>query len=184
MKRPHIFILSFFLLILFQSEINAQKNTVESTETNRSLIAEAIGDDAPKLRDRIEKRGMFLSLWIPGIWLKTAGLFVPKDEEPEARELLMHISSVRLLVREGLLPNKRFNRKFARINKRMQRKKFENLIKVKSDDDNITVDIKTDKKDRVRQAVIMVESEGTFVLLKTRGKIDIQKLINLVEEEI
>lgn len=130
-----------------------------------------------------EKDGTSVSLWIPGLVLKAASLFVDKKEDPEVKKLLVKLRSVRVLVKEGDFYAPRFERKYKRVAKRMKRRNFEPLVVVNTGEEKVNLTIKTNKRNtKIKQVAVVVNSEDTFVLVKAKGKINPQKLLKMTKE--
>lgn len=171
MKTTHLLIITLFLS-LFTLSVNAQ---VDVNFEKRNEVENATEEEN-------EKDGSSVSLWIPGLVFKAASLFIDKDEDPEIKQLLVKLRSVRVLVKEGEFYAPRFERKYKRLAKRMKRKNFEPLVVVNSGKDKVNLTIKTNKRNVVKQAAVVVHSEDTFVLVKAKGKINPTKLLELTKD--
>ena len=128
------------------------------------------------------ENGSKVSVYIPGIFFKAGSLFIDKKEDREVRKFVSQIRGARILIREGDYYKSRYDKKYKRIVRKMERKGFDSLLSVHSEGASVDIAIKESKKGKIRQVVLMVDQADTFVLLRIKGNIDLKQLMLLSEE--
>lgn len=101
--------------------------------------------------------------------------FLPDEEYEEIKPLLKKAKHVRILVFSENA--EQINAKFDRFIKRSQ---FEDLIKIKDDNDRIKIFV-LEKKDHIKEIVLEIASDGDLVLLGLKTNItqkDIDRLLS------
>ncbi len=156
-----LLVLPVFLLITFSG------NTYASTE--------------PKLEDNATK----LNLWIPGFLVKMAAEIAEdhvEGEEAAAIDLMRKFGSITISIREGEYYSDKFDKKMTRKLSRMDKRNFEELVSVKSEDANVNLSIRENKRGKIKRLVVLVDEPGeTFVYVKMHCRLsvdDITKLTN------
>lgn len=174
----------------FSSELaaveNVEQEEIDETELEESTI-DFIDDrpiDIPNyIEDTEENDNFSMSLWVPGFLFDAAALFVPKEEEPELKALLKEVGNIYIMIRTGEEYDKSLDKKYKKIAKKMKRQNYEPLVSVVSADADVEIQVKTDDKNRIRKTVVLVNTEDTFVYVNVSGKIDINDLIKMIEDQ-
>lgn len=113
--------------------------------------------------------GSKISLWIPGFAVKFGARFM--DEDEAIVELVRSIGSISVNVLEGDFYHEKnadwVNRKIDKMN----RNGLENLVSVRTGQENIIVKMKTNKRQVIRKLVCLVDDGETFVLVKMNCRI-------------
>lgn len=110
---------------------------------------------------------------LQGWVLKLAATF---SDEEEAEKLLKKITHLRVLVMdEGNLVSKN---EYSRLIKDVKQNAFEELIKIKEDDQNIEFMIR-EEKETITDVLILVNSPEDFILLSLEGNLKFSDLQNL-----
>ena len=110
--------------------------------------------------------------WLIRIGTGIAKNHVDSEEEKAALDLAKHIRKMKVLVmEEGNSVDPKDLKKM--INKANTKHNFSDLIKVRSADTNVNIMIR-EKKDKIKNMLIVVDEEDEFVMLslKTSLKID------------
>lgn len=133
-----------------------------------------------------EKEGTKLNLWIPGLLIKVfTGIsndYISDNqiEEKAAMEFASKIGNINLCVREGDYYNVS-DAKIERKLNRMQKKEYEELLRVIDDGTQVNVSIKQKKNGNIKRVIVLVdETDETFVYAKINCNValtDIQQLI-------
>ena len=126
--------------------------------------------------------GSKVSIYIPGFLFKAGSLFIDKKEDKEVRKFVSQIRGVQILVREGEYYKSRYDKKYQRIVRKMDKKGFDSLLSVRNEGTSADISIRENKKGKIRQVVVMVDEQDTFVLLRIKGNIDLNKLLELSQE--
>ncbi|MBK6731649.1 MAG: DUF4252 domain-containing protein [Bacteroidetes bacterium] len=137
-----------------------------------------------------EKEGTKLNLWIPGLLIKVfSGISDDyiSDSEIEgqaAMEFASKIGNLNLCVREGdyyNISDAKINRKLAR----MEKKEYEELLRVIDDGTLVNVSIKQKKNGNIKRVIVLVdETDETFVYAKINCNVaidDVQQLIQNID---
>lgn len=126
-----------------------------------------------------------LSLYIPGFLMKMGSWFVPKEEEPELKTALKKIRSTSIVVREGCAyVDYNASHKYDKKMKTLGRQNFEELVGVTTEEENVSVQLRQNKKDKIRQVVVLVDDgESSFVFLRVRCNIGMKELKQWMEKD-
>lgn len=119
-----------------------------------------------------------LSLYVPGFLMEVGSWFVPAEKEPELKTALKKIRSTSIVVREGCAyAEYNASGKYDKKMKKIRRQRFDELVSVSSTEENVSVQLKQNKQDKIRQVVVLVD-DGTssFVFLRLRCNIGIKEL--------
>lgn len=132
--------------------------------------------------NRDDEKGSKVSLWIPGVAFKIGSLFFNKEEDPEAKYVLSHLGSVRILVKED--NNFRNSAQYRRITRKMKKRKLQEFITVKDGATNVSLKIKEGKRNanKIRKLALFVEDEGDIVFIKARCNVSLKRLINFAKD--
>lgn len=143
------------------------------------IVASAAPSGGPVPTLKPEEKGTHISLWVPGLLIKTAAKLV-EGEDKQAAELLRNFGTTSIKVMEGAsLDDAKYERKMDRIKRRMDRRNYKNLIEVQTPEETIRISYKDRWPGRGQKLVITVLEDDTFVYLKTRCKLSFQQLIQL-----
>ena len=145
-----------------------------------ALVA-TVNVKAQSLRDVFEKYdrgGNVISLNIGRFGCSLLGTLIPCDE-PQAKELFKSTSRINIFVSEGRgdVPELRRDiKKYARKNR------LEEMITVKSGDDNVRIYAMDNDRD-ITQVLIVVSDGSDFVVLNMRGKYRKESVRRWIEDE-
>ena len=124
-----------------------------------------------------------LSLYIPGFLMEVGSWFVDREEEPEAKTALSKMRSVSICVREGRA-YKDFNAsgKYEKKVAKMKRQHFEEMISVRDAGDRVSIQLRQNKKEKIRQVVVIADDGcEEFVFLRLRCNIHPDDLKKIME---
>lgn len=126
-----------------------------------------------------------VSLYIPGFLMEMGSWFVPKKQEPELKSALQKIRSTSIVVREGeAYVQYNASSKYEKKINKLDRQKFEELVSVTTEEENVSVQLRQNKKNKIRQVVVLVD-DGTssFVFLRLRCNIGEKELKKWMEQD-
>lgn len=126
-----------------------------------------------------------LSLYVPGFLMQMGSWFVLAEKEPELKTALKKIRSTSIVVREGCAyADYNASGKYDKKMKKIRRQRFEELVTVSSTEENVSVQLKQNKQDKIRQVVVLVD-DGTssFVFLRLRCNIGMKELKQWMEKD-
>ncbi|MBX7108614.1 MAG: DUF4252 domain-containing protein [Chitinophagales bacterium] len=131
------------------------------------------------------KESTKLSLYVPGFLMEVGSWFVPKEKEPELKTALKKIRSTSIVVREGCAYNDyNASGKYARKMKRMSQQQFEELVVVNSMEERVSVQLRQNKKDKIRQVVVLADDGcSSFVFLRLRCNIGMHQLKQWMDQD-
>lgn len=134
-----------------------------------------------------EKEGTKLNLWIPGLLIKVfAGIsndYISDShiEEKVAMEFASKIGNINLCVREGdyyTVSDAKIERK---IN-RMQKKEYEELIRVIDESTQVNVSITQKKNGNIKRVIVLVnEPDETYVYAKINCNVSLRNIQQLIQ---
>ncbi|HET8963188.1 MAG TPA: DUF4252 domain-containing protein [Chitinophagales bacterium] len=134
-----------------------------------------------------EKEGTKLNLWIPGLLIKVfTGIsndYICENqiEEKAALEFASKIGNINLCVREGDY----YNVSDAKINRkinRMEKKEYEELIRVIDEGTHVNVSIKQKKNGNIKRLIVLVnEPEETYVYAKINCNVPLRNIQQLIQ---
>ena len=128
-------------------------------------------------------RGTKVSLWIPGFAFKVGSWFVPKHEDRELKYLLKKIKSLKIKVREGEHYRTAMNGEFQKINDRLIKKNFEELLTVHNEDANVVIKLKEKSNGNISDFVVLVDDqEETFAYIKMKCNLSMKDISKLMKE--
>lgn len=102
--------------------------------------------------------------------------FLDDDDYEEIKPLLKKAKHVRILVFSE--KSDEMNKKF---NKFIKNSTFEDIIKVKDDSDNISI-FALEEKDRIKEVVVEINTDGELVLLGLRTNLTHDDISNLLDD--
>ncbi len=130
-----------------------------------------------------EKDGAKVSLWIPGFAFKMGSWFVPRHEEPELKYLLKKIKSLKVKVREGQHYKTAMTKEFHRLNNKLIRQNFEELVTVNDEDAKVVVKLKEKANGNISDFVVLVDDrEEAFVYVKMKCNLSMNDISKLMKE--
>ncbi len=137
-----------------------------------------IANQNPSLYEPGEK----VSLYVPGILFKIGSLFLD-DDAKEAKYVMRRVRGMRLLVREGMAARVfKDSPQLNRIQKRMEKKNYEEFMSVEDEDGNVSMSLRENKKGFIRNVAMMVNSDDGIVFLNLRCKLKPKYLKELVKQ--
>lgn len=101
--------------------------------------------------------------------------FLPDEDLEDIKPLLKKAKHIRILVFSDQAQDKT-----AKFNKFINRSKFEKVIKLKEDDDQLAF-FTLEKKDRIKEVVLEISSGDDLVLIGLKTNITQEDLENLVQ---
>lgn len=109
-----------------------------------------------------------LSLYIPGFLVKAAAGFID-EKDYETKCALNKLRSISITVREGNAYKEYLAKRYEKKVKKLERQHFENLVSVRDDEDKVSIQLRQNKKDKIRQvAIITDDGSSEFVFLRVR----------------
>lgn len=136
----------------------------------------------PNFVEEEDEKTRSLFIWVPGILTKGVSLFLNKEEEPELKHTLRFIGGLRVGILNGNADSAKWKRKTNRWQKRIKRKNLEDLMVVKHQDNTVIMKAGPTRKGKIKKYAILVKAEDTAVLLIGRSRLDLKKLIELVNK--
>lgn len=102
--------------------------------------------------------------------------FLPDEDYDEVKTLLKKAKNVKILVftEESEMVQSRFD-------KFINRSDFDDLIRIKSDNDKIKI-YSLEKKDRIKEIILEISSDGDLILLGLKTNISEKDLNNLLND--
>jgi hypothetical protein len=132
--------------------------------------------------DSDDAEGTKLNLWIPGFLVKMAGNIVEDYENEVQGNFIKKFGSVTICVREGDKYSERTDKKITRKMNRLDRKNYENLLKVNDAEAKVKLRIKENKKGYIKRLVIIADETGeTYVYLNIHCKLKPEDISTLVK---
>lgn len=101
--------------------------------------------------------------------------FLPDEDVEDIKPLLKKAKHIRILVFSEQAPDKT-----AKFNKFINRSKFEKVVKLKEDDDQLAF-FTLEKKDRIKEVVLEISSGDDLVLIGLKTNISQEDLEKLVQ---
>lgn len=143
-------------------------------------IAQANTTPAPEPEESTK-----LNLWIPGLVMKMAAGIAENHLDPEDRaaaDLIRKFGSMNICIREGEAYADRTDKKITRKLDRMERRNYEDLMSVRTDEETVKMSIRTNKHDKIKRMVILVdEKDETFVYLKMHCRLKVDDISSLMQ---
>lgn len=126
-----------------------------------------------------------VSLYVPGFLMEMGSWFVPKKQEPELKSALQKIRSTSIVVREGeAYVQYNASRKYEKKINKLDRQQFEELVSVTTEEENVSVQLRQNKKHKIRQVVVLVDDgASSFVFLRLRCNIGEAELKKWMEQD-
>jgi len=123
-----------------------------------------------------------LFIWVPGVFTKGASLFINRDKEPELKQTLRFLGGIKIRILNGNSKSTKWKRKTARWERKMKRKKLDDLMVVKNEDSTVLMKAGPSRKGKIKKYALLVNSDDSAVLLIGKSRLDFKKLMKLVEE--
>lgn len=109
-----------------------------------------------------------LSLYIPGFLVKAAAGFMD-EKDRETKDALKNLRSISITVREGNAYKEYFAKRYEKKMEKLERQHFENLVSVRDADEKVSIQLRVNRKDKIRQvAIIADDGNSEFVFLRVR----------------
>ena len=147
-----------------------------------TFSGKSYASDAPKLEDDATK----LNLWIPGFLVKMAAEIAEdhvEGEEAAAIDLMRKFGGITISIREGEYYNDKSDKKMTRKLNRMEKRNFEDLVSVKSEDANVNLSIRENKRGKIKRLVVLVDEPGeTFVYVKMHCRLSVEDITKLTNQ--
>ena len=135
--------------------------------------------DAPKFDDGATK----LNLWIPGFLVKMVAEIAEdhvEGEEAAAIDLMRKFGGITISIREGEYYCDKSDKKMTRKLNRMEKRNFEDLVSVKSEDANVNLSIRENNRGKIKRLVVLVDEPGeTFVYVKMHCRLSVEDITKL-----
>jgi len=160
-------ILAIGLALFFGLNLSAQLNTNEvdyefdENENNKT-------------------RSMFI--WLPGILTKGFSLFINKEKEPDLKHTLRFLGGMKIRILEGNSNSAKWKRKTNRWERKVKRKNLDDLMVVKNADTVVHLKAGLPGNGKIKNYAFLINTDGTAVLLLGKSKLDLKKLVKLVEK--
>jgi len=127
-----------------------------------------------------------INLWIPGLFVKwVAGIADDhlKGEEAAALELVQHLGSMTVCVREGAAYTAGTDKKIARKLDRLDRREYTELLTVRTDEEQVNIAVRINKREKIKGLALLVdEKENTLVYVHLRCRISAQELTHIIDK--
>lgn len=130
--------------------------------------------------ENIKTRSVFI--WVPGILTKGVSLFVNKEEEPELKHTLRYIGGLKIRILNGDNNSAKWKRKTTRWERRIKRKKLDDLMVIKSKDNVVYMKAGVPGNGKIKNYAFLINTDDSAVLLLGKSKLDLKKLMRLVEK--
>ncbi len=108
----------------------------------------------------------------PLLWI--ASWFMNDDESKEFKWILKSIRKIKVLVYEGDNLDKK-NRLFNNASRMIDSNKYEDLVYINEGSSEVSVRIR-EKKGKIKEFFVLVNDDETFALVSIKGKLDMNKL--------
>lgn len=96
----------------------------------------------------------------------------------EAAKWLRKVWYADIFVIEGSPKN--LGTDFENLSRKLEQKKFEPLLSIRSEGDEVKILAKTNRKEQLKHVVLMVKSEeGDGVLVRARGRFNLQDIVEM-----
>ena len=147
-----------------------------------TFSGKTFASEAPKFDDNSTK----LNLWIPGFLVKMVAEIAEdhvEGEEAAAVELMRKFGGITVSIREGEYYSDKSDKKMTRKLNRMEKRNFEELVSVKSEDANVNLSIRENKRGKIKRLVVLVDEPGeTFVYVKMHCRLSLEDITKLTNE--
>jgi len=131
--------------------------------------------------EKDEKTRSFF-IWIPGILTKGVSLFINKEEEPELKQTLRFIGGLRIRILNGNSDSAKWKRKTARWERRIKRKKLEDLMVVQHENNTVIMKAGPSRKGKIKKYALLVNADDAAVLLIGKSRLDLKEIVRLVQK--
>lgn len=146
-----------------------------SAQLNTNEIESEFAED-----ENNKTHSMFI--WVPGILTKGVSLFINKEEEPDLKHTLRFLGGMKIRILEGNSNSAKWKRKTNRWERKVKRKNLDDLMVVKNADTVVHLKAGLPGNGKIRNYAFLVNTDGTAVLLLGKSKLDLKKLVKLVEK--
>jgi len=142
----------------------------------------SFASNTPKFDDNSTK----LNLWIPGFLVKMVAEIAEdhvEGEEVAAVEIMRKFGGITISIREGEYYCDKSDKKMTRKLNRMEKRNFENLVSVKSEDANVTLSIRENNRGKIKRLVVLVDEPGeTFVYIKMHCRLSPENIVDITKQ--
>lgn len=133
----------------------------------------------PKVRD--DMRGKNVSIWLPRMTVNFVKLLLPADRSV-AKEILPDLKSLRVKVVNGDYYKNRYEKKFARQNRRLDNNpKFTSVVDRDGKNRDIRFVVKRNRRGVKKKTIYLANSDRGYTMIKVGGQV---KLIPIVKHLI
>ena len=142
--------------------------------------------ESPSSKNNSSGDNTKLSLYIPGFLMKVGSWFVKEEKDPETKAALTKMRSISICVRDGDAYDEYYSVKYDKKMDHLKHQKFEPLVTVYDNEEKVSIQVKQNKKDKIRQVVIITDDGSSeYVFLRVRCNVsmdDIKKWIGSEEK--
>jgi len=123
-----------------------------------------------------------LFIWVPGILAKSASLFIDKDEEPELKHTLRFLGGLTIRILNGNPESEKWQRKTARWERKIKRKKLDDLMVVRHENNTVLMKAGLPGKGKIKNYAFLIKADDNAVLLIGKSRLDLNKIMKLVNK--
>jgi len=142
----------------------------------------SFASNTPKFDDNSTK----LNLWIPGFLVKMVAEIAEdhvEGEEAATVEIMRKFGGITISIREGEYYSDKSDKKMTRKLNRMEKRNFEDLLSVKSEDANVNLSIRENKRGKIKRLVVLVDEPGeTFVYVKMHCRLTPENIADITKQ--
>ncbi len=129
--------------------------------------------------------GTKLNLWIPGLLIKSVASIADDYTDGLNASVLKSVGNINLCVREGSAYTGSYDAKITRKLARMERRNYAPLLQVYSEETQVQISIKENKRGTIKRLVVLVDdAEETFVYVKMNCRFTTDEIAELVAANI
>lgn len=129
-----------------------------------------------------------VNIWVPGFLIKmVAGIAEDHvdGQDADSIDLLSKFGNTTICVREGEYYKDKTDKKMTRKLNRMERKNYEELMSVVTENEQVNMSIKENKRGKIKRMVILVdEKDETYVYLKMNCKLQMEDIQQVCDQYI
>lgn len=129
----------------------------------------------PKVRS--DMRGKNVSIWVPRMTVNFVKLLLPQDRSV-AKEVLPDLKSLRIKVVNGDYYKNRFERKFTRQNRRIDKNpRYNSILDRDGKNRDIRFVVKRNRKGEKKKTVYLANSDRGYTMIKVGGNVKILPIV-------
>lgn len=166
------------VVLLASTQLSAQTDSILISDPETKTIDDTHFHDSD---DRERTHSIFI--WVPGIITRGASWFIDKDEEPEVKSVLKYVGGITVRVLSGDPTSRKWQRKTNRWQRKIERKRLDDMIVVKAGGAQVHIKAGYVDKGKLKNFAILVDAEDAAVFLTGRGRMDLNKIMKLINEE-